>query len=62
MKLGKAKWNEYLTTNEEQRKEANEALMKIMLRQMDAPLVMMLTDVMSQDDILQRKLSSSNNS
>lgn len=40
----------------------NEASMKIMLRQMDAPLVMTLTDVISQDDILQRKLSSSNNS
>lgn len=40
----------------------NEASMKIMLRQMDSPLVMMLTGIISQDDILQRKISSSNNS
>lgn len=48
--------------NKEEREELNEASMKIMLRQIDAPLVMMLTHVISQDYVLQRNLSSSDNS
>lgn len=40
----------------------NEASMKIVLRQMDAPLLRMLTNVISQGYILQRNLASSNNS
>lgn len=39
----------------------DEASMKITLSQMDALLVMTLTDVISQDDILQGMLSSSDN-
>lgn len=39
----------------------DEASMKITLSQMDALLVMTLTGVISQDDILQGMLSSSDN-
>lgn len=39
----------------------DEASMKITLSQMDALLVMTLTDVISQDEILQGMLSSSDN-
>lgn len=39
----------------------DEASMKITLSQMDALLVMTLTDVISQDDILQGMLSSTDN-
>lgn len=58
--LGTGK-TKYLTINKEQREEVDEASMKIMLSQMDTLLVMSLTDVISQDDILQRMLSSSDN-
>jgi len=39
----------------------DEASMKITLSQLDALLVMTLTDVISQDEILQGMLSSSDN-
>lgn len=58
---GLAKWNECSSVNKEQREEVDEASMKITLSQMDALLVMTLTDVISQDEILQGMLSSSDN-